>query len=314
MRQSAWRAFVNVMDNWEEIKTAYQVAVSGTATAAAKALGVHRATIIRHIDSLEQKLGHQLFVRDTNGYTATEVGLEIMEAARNAEEKFQAVLQKIEGINAAMEGELIVTSMEVLSPFLMAAIREYLAEHPGGRVTYAPITECNQPAGREAHINLTSSLTKPEDPDFVFLPFGLYEVGLFASPDYAKQNGIPKSTKDFAHHSFIARSRARETPFEIWLDRHVTEERIVFRSMSPSVLHRAVIEGAGIGFLPLYKQKEEHPTLVKVMEEEEEWAVPLWLAIQKSIYHSDKVRDLITKLASHCQKFSGSRLIESTEP
>ncbi|MEM7520358.1 MAG: LysR family transcriptional regulator, partial [Pseudomonadota bacterium] len=45
------------MDSWDEIKTAYQVARNGTVSGAAEALGVHHATVIRHIDALEGRLG-----------------------------------------------------------------------------------------------------------------------------------------------------------------------------------------------------------------------------------------------------------------
>ena len=44
------------MDNWDEIRTAFQVARLGTVSGAAEALGVHHATVIRHIDALEARL------------------------------------------------------------------------------------------------------------------------------------------------------------------------------------------------------------------------------------------------------------------
>ena len=62
------------MNNWDEIKTAYQVARMGTVSGAAEVLGVHHATVIRHIDALEGQLGVKLFQRHARGYTATEVG------------------------------------------------------------------------------------------------------------------------------------------------------------------------------------------------------------------------------------------------
>mgnify|MGYP000273364863 FL=1 len=49
------------MNNWDEIKTAYQVARMGTVSGAAEVLGVHHATVIRHIDALEGQLGVKLF-------------------------------------------------------------------------------------------------------------------------------------------------------------------------------------------------------------------------------------------------------------
>jgi DNA-binding transcriptional LysR family regulator len=55
------------MDKWTEIKTAYQVARLGTVSAAADVLGVHRATVIRHIDTLEAELGARVFLRNKTG-------------------------------------------------------------------------------------------------------------------------------------------------------------------------------------------------------------------------------------------------------
>ena len=62
------------MENWDEIRTAFQVARLGTVSGAAEVLGVHHATVIRHIDALEQRLGVKLFQRHARGYTATEAG------------------------------------------------------------------------------------------------------------------------------------------------------------------------------------------------------------------------------------------------
>ena len=62
------------MENWDEIRTAYHVARLGTVSGAAEVLGVHHATVIRHIDALEGRLGVKLFQRHARGYTATEAG------------------------------------------------------------------------------------------------------------------------------------------------------------------------------------------------------------------------------------------------
>ena len=66
------------MDNWDEIRTAYQVAQMGTVSGAAEVLGVHHATVIRHIDALEGRLGVKLFQRHARGYTATEAGEDLL--------------------------------------------------------------------------------------------------------------------------------------------------------------------------------------------------------------------------------------------
>jgi len=63
------------MESWDEIKTAFHVARAGTVSGAADVLGVHHATVIRHIDALEARMGVKLFQRHARGYTATEAGL-----------------------------------------------------------------------------------------------------------------------------------------------------------------------------------------------------------------------------------------------
>ena len=66
------------MENWDEIRTAYQVARLGTVSGAAEVLGVHHATVIRHIDALEKRLGAKLFQRHARGYTPTEAGRDLL--------------------------------------------------------------------------------------------------------------------------------------------------------------------------------------------------------------------------------------------
>lgn len=69
------------MDNWDEVRTAYQVARMGTVSGAADVLGVHHATVIRHIDAIEARLGVKLFQRHARGYTPTEAGEDLLRVA-----------------------------------------------------------------------------------------------------------------------------------------------------------------------------------------------------------------------------------------
>ena len=52
------------MENWDEVRTAFQVARIGTVSGAAEVLGVHHATVIRHIDALEDRLDGQFLFGD----------------------------------------------------------------------------------------------------------------------------------------------------------------------------------------------------------------------------------------------------------
>ena len=79
------------LDNWDEIRTAYQVARMGTVSGAAEVLGVHHATVIRHIDALENRLGVKLFQRHARGYTPTEAGQDLLRVAQTTDDQFSQV-------------------------------------------------------------------------------------------------------------------------------------------------------------------------------------------------------------------------------
>ena len=62
------------MDDWDQIRTAAQVARLGTVSAAAETLGVHRATVTRHIDSLGSGARRQALPASCAGLFADRTG------------------------------------------------------------------------------------------------------------------------------------------------------------------------------------------------------------------------------------------------
>ena len=85
------------MEAWDEIRTALHVARLGTVSAAAEALGVHHATVIRHVDALEARLGARLFQRHARGYAPTEAGRDLLGVAQDAEDRFAQLAGRIRG-------------------------------------------------------------------------------------------------------------------------------------------------------------------------------------------------------------------------
>ena len=115
------------MEHWNEVRSAYAVARLGTVSAAATELGVHRATIIRHINTLEASLGARLFQRHARGYTPTAAGLDLARVARTTREQLDQLAVRARGHESAVTGELIVTSIEMVSPLVTRAIARSLS-------------------------------------------------------------------------------------------------------------------------------------------------------------------------------------------
>ena len=118
------------MDNWDEVKTALYVARFGTVSGAAEVLGVHHATVIRHIDALEERLGVKLFQRHPRGYSATEAGKDLYRVAQTAQEQFTKFASRARGQGDSVSGELVVTTLSVLTPKLIPMFANFLDAYP----------------------------------------------------------------------------------------------------------------------------------------------------------------------------------------
>ncbi|MGB1034961.1 MAG: LysR family transcriptional regulator, partial [Primorskyibacter sp.] len=165
------------MDNWDEIRTAYQVARLGTVSGAAEVLGVHHATVIRHIDALETRLGVKLFQRHARGYTPTEEGSDLARVARGTDDKFQQMLGRFRGRGSEATGELVVTSLINFAQFLLPALVSFQEAHPGVTMRLRTDERLYRLEYGEAHIAVRAG-PRPQDPDNVVQGFGAQAFAL----------------------------------------------------------------------------------------------------------------------------------------
>lgn len=277
------------MDNWNEVRTAYQVARLGTVSAAAEYLGVHRATVIRHIDALETYLNAKIFQRHARGYTPTEVGLDLMRVAEATDEHFSQLVSRIKGRSTELSGEFTVTSLYIVSSMLMPIVNAFQVKYPSITVRYLVSDRVLQLEYGEAHVAIRSG-PMPDQSDTVIQPFGNLKLGLYASADYITRHGIPKTLDDFSAHYFVSLDCLNVSPpFITWLQRHVPENNIIFRSNSPLVSEQAILSGIGIGFIAVCRASQRGD-LVEIWPHKDEWDVSFWLCTHSALHHTAKVQ------------------------
>lgn len=277
------------MDNWDEIRTAYQVARMGTVSGAAEVLGVHHATVIRHIDALEARLGVKLFQRHARGYTATEAGQDLLRVAQGADDQFNQLAGRIKGRGQDVSGELVITSLSGLAPLLTPILAEFREAHPDVVLRYLTGNRLFRLEYGEAHVAIRAGMA-PQDPDNVVQPLLRQQVGLYASPSYVARKGVPQGAEDFIHHHFIgADDKDSKAPFYRWLREQVPLENIVFRSTDMRALQIAVLEGVGIGFLAKW-EASRYPDMIEVFPSSEDWEAPLWLVTHMALHRTTKVQ------------------------
>lgn len=283
------------MDSWDEIRTAYNVARIGTVSGAAEVLGVHHATVIRHIDALEERLGVKLFQRHARGYTATEAGEDLLRVAQATDDQFSQLAGRIRGRGNDVSGELVVTSLSGLSHLLIPVLADFQRAYPEIVVRYLTGERLFRLEYGEAHVAIRAG-GAPDQPDNVVQPFHRQQITLFASDAYIEAHGLPAGVEDFAQHRFVSaddpKSRA---PFARWLRETVPDSCITFRSSDVHAQRRAVKEGAGIGFMSRL-QALEMGGLTEVVPPRDEWAAQLWLVTHMDLHRTTKVQSFLTFL------------------
>ncbi len=283
------------MDNWDEVRTAYQVARMGTVSGAAEVLGVHHATVIRHIDAIEARLAVKLFQRHARGYTPTEAGEDLLRVAQATEDQFNQLVGRMKGRGDDVSGELVVTSLSSLAPLIVPVLSEFQSLHPSLIVRYLTGDRLFRLEYGEAHVAIRAG-SVPDQPDNVVQPFVTQEIGLFASTSYIERHGKPAKIEDFTDHHFVsADDENSRAPFSRWLRATVPAENITFRCTNNFCIREAVLAGAGIGFMARWEAARD-PNLVEVIDPLPEWFGNLWLVTHVDLHRTTKVQTFLTFL------------------
>jgi DNA-binding transcriptional LysR family regulator len=283
------------MENWDEIRTAYHVARLGTVSGAAEVLGVHHATVIRHIDALERRLGAKLFQRHARGYTATEAGRDLLSVAQTTEEQFAHLSSRIKGQGETVSGELVVTSIAGIADLLTPVMVSFQAKWPEVRVRFLTDMRLFRLDYGEAHVAIRAG-SGVEEPDNVVQPLARIRTGLYAARSYADRHGIPASEAEFGQHRFVCSdNETTRAPFYRWLRATVQPEQIAYAATEPAALEAAVRQGAGIGFLSAYRAAED-TALVEVLPPRPEWEALLRIVTHVDLHRTRKVQAFLAHL------------------
>jgi DNA-binding transcriptional LysR family regulator len=292
-----------MVDTWDEIRTAFQVARLGTVSGAAEVLGVHHATVIRHIDALEKRLGTKLFQRHARGYTPTESGRELLKVAQTTEEQFGQLISRIKGQGETVTGELVVTSIAGISKVLTPVFAAYQETYPEVTIRFLSDMRLFRLDYGEAHVAIRAG-GAPQEPDNVVQPLVRMRVGLYASQSYIQRHGRPAGPKDFPSHRFIGPDTSEHrAPFHRWLRDNVPAEAVMYRMTEPAANVEAIRAGLGIGFMSSREARDD-ASLVEIMPPVPEWDSALWIVTHVDLHRSLKVQSFLAILKQHAQGWS----------
>ncbi len=285
------------MYHWNEIRTAAAVARTGTVSAAAQELGVHRATVTRHIDTLEGALSGKLFQRNRRGFLPTDLGQRLLQIADASDEQFEQLFRYAKRQGDVIEGDLLITSLAQMAEHLLPAIAEFGRQHPAVRTHFLASQDLARLEYGEAHVALRAG-PKPQDPDNIVRSAGVMRVGLYAHRDYIAAHGKPDSETELAGHRLIGSDAPDpRAPFLRWMASHIPARDLVLVTNDVPTQAAAVQAGIGIGFLPEYAAQED-ANLVEILPPRPEWNTHLWLVTHVDLSRTPKVRAFLDLMKS----------------
>ena len=275
------------VENWDEIRTAWHVVRAGTVSGAADLLGVHHATVIRHVDALEERLGVKLFQRHSRGYTPTEAGQALAQIAGATEEQFTQLAMRLQGDRSGISGDLVISTLPQLATILHPAVADLARAHPALNILVRTEERLARLEYGEAHVAVRAG-TRPTEPDNIVQELLVGHFTLLASPAYAKEHGLPQTPEDLSNHRLVTEILdGNRAPVARWLGALPGQPHIVLQTNETDLRLAAIKAGLGMGFL---NDGAAHADLIEIMPPLPEWGFTVWMVTHVDLHRTPKVQ------------------------
>jgi len=301
------RPGVRILD-WDKVRIFFTVAEAGSFTRAGEELALSQSAVSRQISALERELRAPLFHRHARGLLLTEQGDLLFRAARDMKMRLETTRARLAETSERPSGLLKVTTTVGLgSLWLTQRIPEFLDLYPDITVEMLLSNEELDLAMREADVAIR--LRQPTQPDLIQRRLFTVHFHIYASPDYIKRFGEPKSLEDLDNHRLLA--FGGDQPSYLlgvhWLAtagrdlRNPRTYRAVINNISG--LKTAVENGAGIAVLPDYVT-DQNNQLVQILRDIEMPALESYLVYAEEMRSVARVQVFRDFLVSKAQRWT----------
>jgi DNA-binding transcriptional LysR family regulator len=255
------RARASIMD-WDKLKVFHAAAEAGSFTHAGEQLGLSQSAVSRQVSALEQELNVPLFHRHARGLILTEQGDLLYRTAHDVFMKLEAARTKLTDSREKPNGELRVnTTAGIGVHWLTPRLGEFFDLYPDIRINLITGDEELDLAMREADVAIR--LRQPVQPDLIQRKLFSMHFHAYASPEYLKRSGTPRSLQDLDHHRIMvlggnAPNYLQDVHWLTKVARDGKEPRVPWFVINNVLgLLRACQRGLGIAMLPDYLVEED---------------------------------------------------------
>ena len=269
--------------NWDDLRFVLAVAENGSVSAAARALGVNHATVLRRVAAFEDRHGRPIFERTARGYTIPADRLRLIEAAREVEHAVQVVERLIDGASAPLRGVVRITSTDTFCHTILPAILADLAEEAAGLRPELICANTHTDLARlHADIAVRPTMALPDDLEGIRagrLGFAVYATG-------------PEVTRWLGLSGPLARSRPAE-----WMAETVPAGAVSGSGDSFVTLREMAAAGLGRAVLPCLLGDSE-TRLQRMDDDLSEASVDIWVETHAGLADAPRIRVVRDRIAA----------------
>lgn len=273
--------------NWDDLQFVLAVAEEGSLSAAARALRVNHATVLRRVQAFEGHLGVQLFARSPGGYRLRPEAREILTAAETMGRTVDRLERLAPTLGKGLEGAFRVTTTDsVADAILPRHLRDLARAHPRLDVE---LVVANQPidmSRSEAEITLRPAISLPEGLAGRMICNMAFRV--YAHPDYWRANPSP-SYRDHKWLGLIA--PLTRSPVAVWLDENAGGS-IGFKADTFLSVAQMAEQGLGPAMIPSFLARRSR-SLIRSPHFPDETSTSFWAAAHRDLQNVERVAAMI---------------------
>src|ERR1700752_1148141 len=188
--------------DWDKLKVFHAAAEAGSFTHAGAQLGLSQSAVSRQVSALEQELAVSLFHRHARGLILTEQGELLYRAAQDVSIKLESARARLTDSRERPNGDLkVTTTVGIGVHWLTPRLGEFGELYPDIRITLITTDEELDLAMREADVAIR--LRQPTQPDLIRRRLFSVHFHAFASAEYLKRAGTPRTLEELDKHRII---------------------------------------------------------------------------------------------------------------
>lgn len=194
---------------------------------AAKALDMPMSTLSRRIRALEQTLGLRLINRNTRRLELTDAGMQYVNRCEGLIDELEQAREQVQALSGPPQGRLNISMPYSLAIWLLPeSLGEFSSRYPGLECEFdLNLRSTGTAAGLPFDLILSFGHETPAIPNAVVRKLISLNNYLYASADYLKRHGEPKTPAELRTHQCLRTTMDEEHSYWV-LNNGSTEEKV----------------------------------------------------------------------------------------